>query len=64
MLGMRPPVDCLGSESWWQDRWCRSRYTAVDECWDIGAIPVNECSNSRESQADDIVVHSDCIGEL
>ena len=38
--------------------------TAVDDCWDIGASPVNECGISREIQVDDTVVHSDCIGEL
>ena len=32
MLGMIPPVDSLGPGSWWQDCWCRSRCTAVDEC--------------------------------
>ena len=32
MLGIIPPVDSLGPGSWWQDCWCRSRCTAVDEC--------------------------------
>ena len=38
--------------------------TAMDECVDTGASPVNEHGNTSENQADTIVVHSDLIGEL
>ena len=38
--------------------------TAVDECWDIDASPMNESGNNRKIKADDNVVHSDCISEL
>ena len=35
----------------------------MDECVDTGVSPLNECGNSRETQADD-TVYSDVIGEL
>ena len=37
--------------------------TAMDECVDTGASPVNECGNSMANQTD-IATYSDLIGEL
>ena len=36
----------------------------LGECVDSGASAVNDRGNTRENQADTIVVHSDLIGEL